>query len=63
MTCPEALQCVGVLSFALEHSWEHLVSQLLETMMLTGLSEVLVEALTQVLIGEGRRVEALIPAS
>jgi len=48
VTCPEALQCVGVLSFALERNWEPLVAQLLETMMLTGLSEVLVESLTQV---------------
>ena len=33
---------------ALGRSWEPLVAQLLEAMMLTGLSEVLVTALTQV---------------
>ncbi|GAX78992.1 hypothetical protein CEUSTIGMA_g6432.t1 [Chlamydomonas eustigma] len=48
IVCPEAIQCVGVLSLAIGRSWEILVQQLLEAMMLTGLSEVLVVALTQV---------------
>jgi hypothetical protein len=46
--CPEALQCVGALAKALVKSWEPYVQQLLEHMMLTGLSEVLVTALKDV---------------
>uniref|UniRef100_A0A7R9YR22 Serine/threonine-protein kinase TOR n=1 Tax=Chlamydomonas euryale TaxID=1486919 RepID=A0A7R9YR22_9CHLO len=46
--CLEALMCVGALAKALKKSWEPCVTQLLEGMMLTGLSETLVRALQDV---------------
>nr|ABB13529.1 target of rapamycin kinase [Chlamydomonas reinhardtii] len=47
-TCYEALQCVGMLAVALGPLWRPYAAALVEAMVLTGVSEVLVQALTQV---------------
>jgi FKBP12-rapamycin complex-associated protein len=52
-SCPEALHCVGVLATALREAWRPHCQPLLEGMVLTGLSETLVEALTAVSDAEG----------
>lgn len=44
-TCPEALQCVGVLAEALRGAWKPYAAALIEPMILTGLSPTLVMAL------------------
>ena len=43
--CPEALRCVGVLAAALHAPWRPYAAQLIEPMILTGLSPTLVESL------------------
>ncbi|KAK9863722.1 hypothetical protein WJX84_006709 [Apatococcus fuscideae] len=43
--CPEALQCAGVLAQALREAWRPHASQLLEPMVATGLSPILVKSL------------------
>jgi len=45
---PEALVCVGALSQALQGLWKPYVQQLLEAMMLTGLSETLIRSLAAI---------------
>lgn len=52
-TCPEALQCVGMLAVALGPLWRPYAAALIESCVLTGVSEVLVAALTQVRVGVG----------
>ncbi|GLC61314.1 hypothetical protein PLESTB_001742500 [Pleodorina starrii] len=47
-TCPEALQCVGMLAVALGPLCRPYAAALIESMVLTGISEVLVSSLTQV---------------
>ncbi len=47
-TCFEALQCVGMLAVALGPLWRPYAQALVEPMVLTGISEVLVTSLTQV---------------
>ncbi|GIL87381.1 hypothetical protein Vretimale_1690 [Volvox reticuliferus] len=47
-TCPEALQCVGMLAVALGPLCRPYAAALIEPMVLTGISEVLVSSLTQV---------------
>ncbi|GIL44136.1 hypothetical protein Vafri_1666 [Volvox africanus] len=47
-TCPEALQCVGMLAVALGPLCRPYAATLIEPMVLTGISEVLVSSLTQV---------------
>lgn len=52
--CSEALTCVGVLAEALHDSWKPHAAGLLEGMVLSGLSQGLVDALTKVeLDGDG----------
>ena len=46
--CPEALHCVGAMARALGALWKPYVQQLLDAMMLTGLSGTLVASLTAV---------------
>uniref|UniRef100_A0A7S1SYY6 Serine/threonine-protein kinase TOR n=1 Tax=Tetraselmis chuii TaxID=63592 RepID=A0A7S1SYY6_9CHLO len=46
--CPEALRCVGILALAAGPAWRQHVEALLDPMFSTGLSEVLVESLTNV---------------
>jgi hypothetical protein len=45
---PEALVCVGALAQALQGIWKPYVQQLLEAMMLTGLSETLIRSLAAI---------------
>eukprot|EP00798_Chlamydomonas_sp_ICE-L_P022752 gene22752-29919_t len=47
-SCPEALHCAGVLAKSLGSMWKSTASQLIDPMMLTGMSEVLVVALIQI---------------
>lgn len=44
-SCPEALQCVGVLAEALHAAWKPYAAALIEPMILNGLSPTLVLAL------------------
>lgn len=46
--CPEALECVGSLSTALNKVWRPYAQQLLESMISTGLTKTLVESLKKV---------------
>ncbi len=46
--CPACLQCVGALSQALGSLWRPYAQQLLEAMILTGLSDTLVASLQDV---------------
>uniref|UniRef100_A0A7S3R516 Serine/threonine-protein kinase TOR n=1 Tax=Dunaliella tertiolecta TaxID=3047 RepID=A0A7S3R516_DUNTE len=48
VSCPEALECAGVLARALGPVWRPHAAQLLEGIMLTGLSEVQVNALIEI---------------
>lgn len=57
--CPEALDCVGSLSQALGTLWLPYAAQLLDAMMLTGLSPGLVSALMQVLLLSKQIIKSL----
>ncbi|KAG2481849.1 hypothetical protein HYH03_019185, partial [Edaphochlamys debaryana] len=56
--CPEALQCVGMLAVALGPLWRPYAAALVEACVLTGISDTLVQALTQARMGGGGAVGA-----